>query len=428
MGTAVADRIAILAWAGFCYPENGKVRLTSLLMTRRFQFTVVGFSTLIVALLVFGAVGKSAPPDAPYTNLGVYSEVLSRIKGDYVEEPDMKAVTVGAINGMLEAIDPYASYLNADQYKQYQRARDTKKGDLGLLLAKRFGYMVVEAVVPGGPAAKAGFSTGDVVESLNNVSTRDMPLAFAELLLQGDPGTSVEFSVIRIRRSEPSKVSVVRGMVTYPSVTSRMQGQTGIVTVASLQVSRSADVAAQIASLEKQGARKLILDLRYCATGPQEEGIALANLFMDSGLIAYTQGQKSSRQDFRAQASRAVTKLPLAVIVNRSTAGAAEIATAALLQSKRAQVVGEHTFGDAAIRKTVTLSDGGAVILSVAKYYPAEGKAIQDTGVTPNILQAESAAEPEGVTDDGLPDLTPDDVSKKPVTDEQLNKALQALP
>ena len=169
-------------------------------MSRRFQFVFVGFSAGLVALLLFGAVGRSASPDTPYTNLGVYSEVLSRIKADYVEEPDMKAVTIGAITGMLESIDPYASYLSADQYKQFQKAKDSKKPDIGLLLSKRYGYMAVEDAIPGSPAAKAGFATGDVVESINNISTRDMPLAFAEQLLQGDAGTMVEFSVIRVRR------------------------------------------------------------------------------------------------------------------------------------------------------------------------------------------------------------------------------------
>src|SRR5579864_292067 len=118
-------------------------------MNRRFQFAVVASSAVIVALLLFGATGRSASPDTPYTNLGVYSEVLSRIKADYVEEPDMKAVTLGAINGMLESIDPYASYLNADQYKQYLKAKDgPKKADVGLILAKRLGYMTVEDAIP----------------------------------------------------------------------------------------------------------------------------------------------------------------------------------------------------------------------------------------------------------------------------------------
>src|SRR5579862_8050244 len=182
-------------------------------MPRRLQFIIVACSSAIVALLLFGAVGRSASPDSPYTNLGVYSEVLSRIKADYVEEPDMKAVTVGAINGMLESLDPYASYLNADQYKQYLKNKDAKKADVGLVLAKRFGYMAVEDAIPGSPAAKGGFATGDVIEALNGVSTRDMPLAFAEQLLQGDAGSTVEFSILRVQRTEAQKVSVVRGAI-----------------------------------------------------------------------------------------------------------------------------------------------------------------------------------------------------------------------
>jgi carboxyl-terminal processing protease len=388
----------------------------------------VAFSSAIVGLLLFGAVGRSASPDSPYTNLGVYSEVLSRIKADYVEEPDMKAVTVGAINGMLESIDPHASYLNADQYKQYLKAKDSKKADIGLILAKRFGYMAVEDAIPGSPAAKAGFSTGDVIESINNVSTRDMPLAFAEQLLEGDAGTAVEFGVLRVAQTEAKKVSVVRGAITYPAVTGKMDGQTGVIQVQSLMPGRVREVAAQIAELEKQGAKKLILDLRHCSTGPDEEGIALANLFQDSGLITYTLGQKSARQDFNAQASKAVTKLPLALIVNRSTAGGGEIAAAALLNSKRAQVVGERTYGDAAVRRAVTLNDGSAVILSVAKYYSPDGKSIQDNGVMPNVLQSEvDVAAADGAADDSLADVTPDD-TKKPGVDELMNRALKVLP
>src|SRR6266700_7049928 len=123
-------------------------------MNRRFQFALVASSACVVALLLFGAVyGRSASTDSPYTHLGVYSEVLSRIRQDYVEEPDMKAVTLGAINGMLESIDPFASYLNAEQFKQYQHDQQTLKGDVGLSLARKQGYMVIEDAVPGSPAA-----------------------------------------------------------------------------------------------------------------------------------------------------------------------------------------------------------------------------------------------------------------------------------
>jgi carboxyl-terminal processing protease len=367
-------------------------------MNRRFQFSVVAGSTCVVALLLFGAVhGRSASTDNPYNNLGVYSEVLSKIKLEYVEEPDMKAVTLGAINGMLESIDPYASYLNADQYKQYVKAKDTKKGDIGLVLSKRFGYMGVVDSLPGSPAAKAGLATGDVIESISNVSTRDMPLAFAEILFQGDPGTTIEMSVLRARKSEAQKVELTRAALVYPPVTAKLvtdQGPDpiGVITTVTLVPGRVKEIAAKIQELEKQGAKKLVLDLRHCAIGPDEEGIALANLFLDKGLITYTLGQKSARQDFQAAPAKDITKLPLAVIVNRGTAGAAEIAAAALLDTKRAQLVGERTYGDASIRKAIQMDDGSAVILSVAKYYSPDGTSIQDKGVTPGTLQAEADA------------------------------------
>jgi carboxyl-terminal processing protease len=351
--------------------------------------------------------------------------VLSRIKADYVEEPDMKAVTLGAINGMLESIDPYASYLNSDQYKQYLKAKDTVKPSVGLVLSKRFGYMSIVDALPNGPAAKAGVGTGDVVESINNVSTRDMPLAFAEILLQGDSGTPVEMSILRARRSEATKVTLVRAPLVYPPVSGRMENGVGVVETVTLAPGRVKDIAARISELEKQGAKRLILDLRHCSTGPNEEGIALANLFMDKGLISYTQGQKVTRQDYQAAASKAVTKLPLAVVTNRGTAGPAEIAAAALLESKRADVVGERSYGDAGVRKAITLDDGSAVILSVAKYYSPAGKAIQDTGVTPNVAQAELEAAAED--DDNVPEPDTPAAPAKPGVDLLLKKALETV-
>jgi carboxyl-terminal processing protease len=378
-------------------------------MTGRFKFAVVASSTCLVVLLLFGAVrGRSAPAgDQPYTQLGVYTDVLSHIKADYVEEPDMKAVTAGAITGMLEALDPFASYLNADQYKQYQKEKGTGKGDVGLTLARRLGYLTVVDALPGSAAAKAGLSTNDVIESINNIATRDMPLAFAEILLQGEPGSSIEMSVLTARQADPQKIKLVRAPLVYPPVSAKLvtdQGPDaiGVISTSTLQPGRAKDIAQKITDLEKQGAKRLILDLRYCSPGSIDEGIAVANLFMDKGLITYSLGQKAARQDHAAVASKAITNLPLVVLVNRGTAGAAEVAAGALLDSKRAQLVGEPTYGDAAIRKAITMDDGSAVILSVAKYYSPSGKAIQDAHVTPNVLQAETTAVVENDDDSGV--------------------------
>ena len=184
-------------------------------MSSRTKFAVVMTSTCLVALLLLGGVvtKSSAADDAAasgasvYKHLAVYSEVLSRIKSEYVEEPDMSNVTLGALNGLLESIDPYASYLNAEQYKEYQKNFDAYKGDVGLVLAKKFGYVTVISSIPGSPAAEAGLTTGDMLESIKGIATRDMPIAFARLLLKGAPGSTIELSVLR-RKPEPQKLTL----------------------------------------------------------------------------------------------------------------------------------------------------------------------------------------------------------------------------
>ncbi len=393
-------------------------------MNRRFKIVVVSTSSLLVLLLLLGAVhGRSASPEDTYRHLAVYTEVLSRIKSDYVEEPDMKSVTLGAVNGLLESIDPYASYLNSDQYKQYLKSKEQTKAGTGLVLSKKFGYVGIVDAIPGSPGAKAGLSTTDVIETINGVATRDMPLAFAEILLTGDAGSTVELGILRFRKPEPQKMTLTRAMIKYPPVTAKLMPEgVGVLQVQTLAGSVP-DIAAKVQDLQKQGAKKLVLDLRHCSTGTPEEGVALANLFLDKGLITYSQGQKTTRHDFEANPAKDVSRLPLAVITNRGTSGGAEIASAALLDDKRAEVIGERTYGNASVRKAITMDDGSAVILSVAKYYSPSGKAIQDTGVTPSVplVEAEQVADTD---DDAAATVEP---QTKPTEDLLLKKAIEVV-
>jgi carboxyl-terminal processing protease len=361
-------------------------------MNSRAKYLVVVSSTLLVLLLLLGTVlGKgTSTSEGPYRQLSVYTEVLSRIKSEYVEEPDMKSVTLGALNGLLESIDPFASYLNADQYKEYQK-HDDAKGGVGLILSKRFGYIGVVSAVPGSPAAKAGLSTGDIIETIKGVGTRDMPLAYATLLLRGAPGSTIDITVLR-HRPEPQKMTLTRAALNPPPVVSKvMPNDVGYIRPEILSADRVQQIAADLRDLESKGAKRLVLDLRQCAVGDPADGVGLADLFLDKGLVTYLQGQRLARQDFKADASKVVWKLPVVVLTNRGTADAAEIATAALEDNNRAQVVGERTYGDASLLRALTMDDGSAIILSVAKYYSPNGKAIQDTGVTPN----EAVQEPE---------------------------------
>jgi len=220
-------------------------------MNTRAKYLVVISSTFLVLLLLLGTVlGKGTTPDNPYRHLQVYTEVVSRIKSEYVEEPDMKSVTLGALNGLLESIDPFASYLNADQYKEYQKHNSGYKGDVGLILSKRFGYIGVVSAIPGSPAAKAGLSTGDIIETIKGVATRDMPLAYATLLLHGDPGSTVEITVLR-RRPEPQKMTLTRAALNPPPVTSKlMPNDVGYIRPETLSAARVQEIAAD---LRRQG-------------------------------------------------------------------------------------------------------------------------------------------------------------------------------
>lgn len=400
-------------------------------MNSRFKFFVVTSSTCLVVMLLLGAViGKSAPANEPYRHLSVFSEVISRIKSDYVEEPDMKNVTLGAVNGLLESLDPYASYLNPDQYKQFQ-SRDRQKAGVGLLLSRRFGYVGVEDSIKGSPADKAGLATGDMLEAIGGVSSRDMPLAYAELLLQGAPGSTIELSVMRVKKAEPQKITLTRAAIKYPAVTAKMlDNGNGLIQVLSMETGKTKEVADAVATLQKQGMKKLILDLRHCAAGDPTEGIKIADLFMDSGVITWTEGQREQKQTFVAKPEDTQFKGTLVVITNRGTAKGAEIAAGALQDSKRAQVVGERSYGDAALRKAVATDDGGAVILSVAKYYSPSGKALQDVAVTPGIPVAEQdqTADFDG-DEDGqpAPQAEPQTNKAEPVEDILLKRAIDVV-
>jgi len=401
-------------------------------MNRVFKYVVVGISSLLVTLILAGSlVGQSRQPAedaaAPYRHLSVYAEVFAKIKSDYVEEPDMKNVTLGAINGLLVSIDPFASYLNADQYKQYVKAKEQKKAGVGLVLSRKYGYEInVVDSIPGSPAEKAGISTGDIIESINGIQTRDMPLAFADLLLEGDAGTTVDLTVLRLRKPDPVTIKLTRAEIKTPAIVTRMaDNQTGLVQVPDLSSGKTAQVAAAIKDVEKRGAKRLILDLRHDSVSSADEGIALASLFLEKGTIATLQGQKMPKQTFDADPNRVVFKGPMVVLTNRGTLGAAEIAAAALVDNKRAQAVGERTFGDAAVRKVIRTEDGGAVLLAVAKYYSPAGKAIQDTPVVPeylvNDIEGQPLEEEEAEPEEQAPP------ARKPGEDPVLKKALEVL-
>src|SRR5271167_3826945 len=410
--------------------------ISELHMSKTTKLIVLGLSFLLVSFVVAGGLGVKASTndDGSYRQLGVYSEVLSRIRTEYVEEPHIPAVTNGALHGLLESLDANSSYLDPTEYKEYKQRKEGKAG-IGAAVSKRYGYAAVISVIPGGPADKADIASGDIIEAIEGKSTRDMSLAEIDGRLTGTPGSVVNMSVVRPRRAQPVKSAIRLAIVADPPITDKMmQDGIGYIKVDDFPKGRSQDIANKLKALQKDGAKKIILDLRNSGDGQEEEGVATANLFLNHGTITYLQGQKYPKQTFNADAQKAiVTSLPLVVLVNRGTAGPAEILAAAIMENARGDVIGDKTFGDGSVQKLIEMQDNSALILSVAKYYSPSGKAIQDAAVTPNVLVADAAEDDSGLPDEdqqAAPGAKPGDKKEekpKNLQDDQLNKALEVL-
>jgi len=392
--------------------------------------SVVLVLTIFLGVNSSGVNAATEPQDGAYRQINVYSEVLRHIQTDYVEEPNINAVTNGALRGLLESLDADSSYLSPDDYKAY-KADKGGKAQVGINVSKRFGYATVVSVVPGSPADKANLSDGDIIEAIGAQDTRDVSLAMIQLLLEGQPGSELTISVIRPRKTAPEKVSMTRVATPLPPVAETMYENSSILYLkpGALDHEHVQEIETKLKGMQKAGNKKVLLDLRDVAAGDMTEATRLANFLLKSGTIATLEGQKVEKQTFVADASKAInTTAPVVVLVNRGTAGPAELVAAALMDNKRAQLVGEKTFGEGAQQKTFELPDGAALILSVAKYESPSGKKLQDDGVTPEVLVASNNDDGATADDDAVPAEAPKPAAKPSVSvDEQLNKALDLL-
>lgn len=393
-------------------------------MSNRLRYVVVTVSCVLVFYIVIGGVlGKgTASNEETYRDLGVYSEVLSRIKSDYVTQPNLQEVTGGAIRGLLEALDPYSTYFTPQQFRDYLEHPHPGPASVGLFVSKKFGFATVVSVLPGSPAEKAGVVPADLVDRINGQPVRELSAVQIQRELAGAPGTTVEIWVVNETRGKPQKMTLTRVALATPPVLAQMEtGQTGYVRVESFDAGEAERVAAKVKQLSAQGAQKIVLDLRDCAGGDPGEAVKTASLFIQKGLITYTYGQRDPRHDFMAEPMSTQFRMPLAVLINSATAGPAEIVADAVLDDKRGDVVGVRSFGVGVVQKAIPVGDGSGLLLSIAKYYGPDGKAIQDNGVTPNVV----SPAPGEVAVNGGPLVPPKDFGTP--KDIQLQKALQVL-
>ncbi|HSY73671.1 MAG TPA: S41 family peptidase [Alloacidobacterium sp.] len=402
-------------------------------MSKGFKRAILAISVLLVIVVFLGGFGLSGvragtQSDGAYRQMGVYEEVLHKIQSDYVVEPSIGNVTNGALHGLLESLDSDSSYLSPAEYTAYKAHENEGSAQIGLNVSKRFGYATVVSVMPGSPAEREQIQNGDIIESIAGQSTREMSLAMIRLMLEGKPGTDVTFSLVRPNRgkSEPDKITVTRAIIAAPAMGEQEYENSSILYLKPIVLTKERvnDIENRLHGMQKNNNKKILLDLRDVAQGDEAQAVRLANAFLQTGTIATLEGQKVPKQTFAAEPGKFITSAPLAVLVNHGTAGPGELVAAAILDSKRGDVVGDRTFGSGTVQKTIELPDGSALILSVAKYQSPSGKKIQDEAVTPNVIVAPSVdqelAEAEGPETQNV---------QKPEThtDEQLNKALDLL-
>ena len=245
-------------------------------MTNRIRATLISISLVLMSYIVVGAMlGKSeTSSEKTYRDLGVYSEVLNRIKQEYVTDPDLKKVTDGAIRGLLESLDPYSTYLTPEQYQDYLQHPDPGPADVGIFISKRMGYATVVAVLPGSPAEKADVKPGDLIDEVDGAPTRQFSVLQLERLMAGQPNSSVKLTLVREARVDPESVTITRAILSYPPVFTKMVDDgTGYMRVATFNKGKAREIAAKIKELESQGAHKIILDLRNCAGGDVQEAV-----------------------------------------------------------------------------------------------------------------------------------------------------------
>ena len=404
-------------------------------------YTVVGGMPFVGTMLVTSA---QQPVNDANAQLRIVESVLQHIQNDYVDEPNMDKVRLGALRGLAGGLDPYSSFLTADQVKAYEASKTSNKVGIGAEFSQISGYLYVISSIKGSPAEKAGLKSGDFIEYIDTKATRDISLYDARQLVNGNVGTTVALRVLR-PGEKPQTIKVVRGTYKVPVADSRSEtGKIGVIKVYSLEDGEGNDIRSQVLSLTKQGVQKIILDLRGVSAGSLAEGVAVANLFIKDGEIAKVIGRESKVQTtYKADPSKAIFDGNLAVLIDFGTAGAAEVVASAVLDRKRGEVIGEQSFGSGTEQKLFPLSSGGGYLLTIAKWaspngtpFLAEDRAT--TGVKPSI-EVKRPDTPEPLDVDSLanqPDAqnpqpaatpVPKPVQPKTVEDIQLKKALEVL-
>ena len=426
-------------------------------MSFRTKFILIlASATLTLYTVVGGLISSRAqqqqPANDPNAQLRIFESVLQHIQNDYVDEPNMDKVRAGALRGLAYGLDPYSTYLTPDQVRDFNATSKNGQVGIGAELSQYASYLYVVAPMKGSPADQAGLKAGDIIEYIDNKATRDISLYDAKQLLNGNAGTEIKLRVLRANTT-PFAISVKRGSSRAPAAEGRIEtGRVGILRINSFGDGDAAEVRTRLQDLVKQGAQKIVIDMRDTAGGSLQEATSVANLFIKDGVIAQTIGREGKAlKTYSADPKETIFNGPVVALIDNGTAGAAEVVASAILERNRGSVVGEKSFGAGTEQQLFQLRAGDGLLLTTVKWANASGKAFlgedrAHSGVAPSVeVKSQDVAEavdPDDLTgndDDAIqkPEpgaekdkrevTTPAPAVKPPSEDLQLKKALELL-
>src|SRR5215217_1265696 len=422
-------------------------------MSFRTKFILTLLSaTLTLYTAVGGWISTRAqqPANDPNAQLRIFESVLQHIQNDYVDEPNMDKVRAGALRGLAYGLDPYSTYLTPEQVKEYNAGNKDSLVGIGAELSQVASYLYVIAPMKGSAADQAGLKAGDIIEYIDTKATRDISLYDAKQLLNGAAGTEVKLRVLRAN-SSPLTINVKRGAARAPAAEMRMEaGKVGILRINSFADGESTEIKSRLQDLLKQGAQKIVIDLRDTAGGSLAEAVSVANLFIKDGVLAQTIGREGKAlKTFTADPKAALFTGPVVALIDSGTAGAAEVVASAITERNRGQIVGEKSFGAGTEQQLFTLRGGDGLLLTTVKWASSSGKTFlgedrAHSGVAPNVevkgQEVTDAVDPDELTGNDDDAITkPEQGNEKPNTapapatkptaaeDLQMKKALELL-
>jgi carboxyl-terminal processing protease len=372
----------------------------------------------VIFVILGGFLGNVIAREDTYQHLKVFDDVVGLITSNYVEKVNVDKVMAGAMQGLADSLDPDSAHLTPAQVKQVETGAALPSGDVGIDLTRQY-YLRVIATRDGSPADKAGLRTGDYVRAINDTPTRQMSVFEGMRMLRGAPGSKVSVTVLRGNANEPHVVELVRETPPTTDVTSRvLEPGLGYLRVAAI-TTRTADQAkARVAELTRGNLTNLIVDIRRTSGGSLDGGIALARLFVGTGVLAKREAKGTEPETIGAKDGDGTITTPVTVLIDNGTSAAAELFASALVGNKRADLVGEHTIGRTALQKLIKLPDGSGLWLTTTRYLTPSGSQLHEKGLEPTV----AVEQPE--VEFGQPAPTNDPILEKAI--ERLTKKAAA--